>query len=203
MQCGIPVWVRNTFAPENSGTKIAPDAHPIDDGVKAVTAVNQAALITVHPPSAQNAPEVVERMIAAADAARADVLIISCSALQDRIEMVVATGVAERVVAGLRGELNSHLKGGDAHLSVDSTVSLLTVVGQDLHAVDGIVGRATRELARQHVEVLATAHGASKCNVSFVVHRRDAHLALLVTHREFDSGAPKQIAIDRTQAQAI
>src|SRR5678816_451922 len=37
-EAGIPVWIRNSFAPENKGTKITATGNPSATGVKAVTA---------------------------------------------------------------------------------------------------------------------------------------------------------------------
>jgi len=36
---GIPVWIRNSFAPERLGTKITATGHPTARGVKAITAI--------------------------------------------------------------------------------------------------------------------------------------------------------------------
>src|SRR5580658_1034938 len=44
MQSNIPVWIRNTFAPELSGTKITPAGPPTEGGVKALTAISDVAL---------------------------------------------------------------------------------------------------------------------------------------------------------------
>src|SRR5207253_204898 len=44
---GIPVWIRNSFAPEEPGTKITHTGHPTESGVKAITAISNVSLITV------------------------------------------------------------------------------------------------------------------------------------------------------------
>ena len=50
MQCGIPLWIRNTFAAERPGTKITPAGGPSVAGVKALTATGDVAMITVGGP---------------------------------------------------------------------------------------------------------------------------------------------------------
>ena len=47
MDRGIPVWIRNTFAPDDAGTKITSRPAPSPGGVKAMAAMRDAALITV------------------------------------------------------------------------------------------------------------------------------------------------------------
>ncbi len=46
-EAGIPVWIRNSFAPEGAGTKITELGHPTARGVKAITAISDVTLITV------------------------------------------------------------------------------------------------------------------------------------------------------------
>ena len=43
MQSDIPVWIRSTFVPERSGTKITPSGSPNGGGVKALTAIGDVA----------------------------------------------------------------------------------------------------------------------------------------------------------------
>src|ERR1700693_1416836 len=50
MDAGIPVWIRNSFAPERPGTKITLEGRSIGGGVKALTAISDVALITVGGP---------------------------------------------------------------------------------------------------------------------------------------------------------
>ena len=202
MQCGIPVWIRNTFAPERAGTKITPTGHACDGGVKALTAVSDAALITVGGPATSPVPDVIGRTLATTAAIRADVLMISHLPSRNHVYLVVATAVAQRTVEALRREFASDSNHeGTEHVGVDSTVAILTVVGQDLHMVKGIVGRALDELGREKVNIIATGQGSSDCNVSFVVARKDIKAALVTTHREFQLDPLRVPQDNRPEAQ--
>src|SRR6202040_3450028 len=44
---GVPVWIRNSFRPENPGTKITAEGTPTGGGVKALTAIRDVTLVTV------------------------------------------------------------------------------------------------------------------------------------------------------------
>src|ERR1700728_3178698 len=57
----IPVWIRNSFAPERTGTKITPRGRTNGGGVKALTAIRDVALITVGGPGIVGLPDVVGR----------------------------------------------------------------------------------------------------------------------------------------------
>jgi aspartokinase/homoserine dehydrogenase 1 len=189
LQRGIPLWIRNTFAPEKRGTKITPTGTANGSGVTALTAVSDAALITVGGPGIAGIPDVLGRTFATTREVRADVLLISQSSSQNDICLVVPSNLAKRTVEELRREFAQDLAFQQVeHISIDSTVALITVVGKNIRGISGIVGRTFCALGREKVDTIAIAHGASECNISFVVAKRDLQAALAATHREFELG---------------
>lgn len=185
-QSGIPLWIRNTFAPEKPGTKITPGGARTDSGVTALTAVSDAALITVGGPAIAGVPDVLGRTFATTREIRADVLLISQSSSQNDICLVVPSSMAKRTVEDLRREFAQDLAYEQVeHINIDSTVAIITVVGKHIRGISGIVGRTFCALSRANVDTIAIAHGASECNISFVVAKKDMQAALAATHREF------------------
>jgi aspartokinase/homoserine dehydrogenase 1 len=204
MRCGIPVFIRNTFAPEKPGTKITSTAHAGNGGVKALTAVSDAALITVGGLALSNGCDVVGRTLATVAAVRAYVLMISHSLLRNHVCLVVAAACAERTVEALRREFASDLQRGNMdHVTVDSTVAILTVVGQKPDLVKEIVRRALDELSRENVNIIAAEQSSSECKASFVVARKDLKTALVATHREFEPCTVNLPQDSRSEAQLL
>jgi aspartate kinase len=204
MQKRIPVWIRNTFAPEKAGTKITPGGHAATVGAKALTAVSDAALITLGGPALSGVPDVVGRALAAAASVRTDVLMSCHSPSCNHVCLAVAAASAQTTVEALRREFARDAKhDGAEHVTVDSTVAILTVVGHNLHLVRGIVGRAVDELSRENVNVIATAHGPMERNASFVVARKDIKTALVTTHREFQLCVLNLPQESRSEAQGL
>ncbi len=85
VQAAIPVWIRNTFAPERPGTKITPEGRSIGGGVKALTAIRDVTLISVGGPGIVGLPDVVGRTFSTTAEVRANVLLISQSSSQNDI----------------------------------------------------------------------------------------------------------------------
>src|SRR5438477_12174367 len=190
MQCGIPLWIRNTFTPERPGTKITPAGPPNNGGVKALTAISDVALITVGGPGIVGVPDVLGRTFATTAAVRANVLLISQSSSQNDICLVVSSSVAKRTVQALHREFAQDLVHEKVeHINLDLTVAMVTVVGQNMRGTSGIVGRMFGALGRENVNIIAMAQGSSECNRSFVVPQKDMKAALITTHREFQLGA--------------
>jgi aspartokinase/homoserine dehydrogenase 1 len=188
-QCGIPLQIRNTFAPEHLGTKITPGGPANGGGVKGLTAISDVALITVGGPGIVGVPDVLGRTFATTAAVRANVLLISQSSSQNDICLVVSTALAKPTVEALRHEFAQDLAHEKVeHITLDPTVAIVTVVGQNMRG-SGIVGRTFGALGREGVNIVAIAQGSSECNLSFVVSRDHMKAALAITHREFQLDA--------------
>jgi aspartokinase/homoserine dehydrogenase 1 len=194
MQCGIPVWIRNTFAVDESGTKISPASSRNAGGVTALTAIRDAALITIAGVStqggAQGVPGMLARTVAATVAIRTDVLLISESSSHTDIFLAVASPVADRTVEALRREFSAELlneKSEDAVFALP--VSVITLVAENMSAESVIVGRAFAALGEENIDILATAHGCSACSLSFAVGRHDMKSALASVHHGLELGS--------------
>jgi aspartokinase/homoserine dehydrogenase 1 len=202
MQRGIPLSIRNTFAPERAGTKITPASSTNHQGVKALTAINDVSLITIGGPGILAVPHVLGRTLATTAAIRADVLLVSQSSAHNDICLVVSSSIAKRTVEALREEFAHDLAHeATEHIRVDSTVAIVTVVGQNMRAIPGIIGRAFGALGQENVNIIAIAQGSSECNISFVVAEKDAQAALITTHREFQLGTPQAFPASGTASR--
>ncbi len=187
-QCGIPLWIRNTFFPERPGTRVTPKGPSTNGGVKGLTAISDVALITVGGPGIVGVPDVLGRTFAATAVVRANVLLISQSSSQNDICLVVPSSVAQRTVEALRREFAQDLAYEKVeHITLDPTVAIVSVVGKNMHG-HGTVGRTFAVLGKENINVIAIAQGSSECNVSFVVKQQDVRAALVATHREFELG---------------
>ena len=189
MQSDIPVWIRNTFAPERSGTKITPSGSPNGGGVKALTAIGDVALVTVGGPGIVGVRDVLGRTFMTTGAVRADVLLVSQSSSQNDICFVVPSVAAKRTVEALRREFAQELARHNVeHITLNQSAAVVAAVGEKMLGTPGIVGRIFGALGRECVNIIAIAQGSSECNISFLVAKKDMKAALEITHREFHLG---------------
>jgi aspartate kinase len=192
MQRGIPLAIRNTFAPDRPGTKITPTGSSSGAGARALTAISDVALISIRSFRGKEAQDVLRRMLAAAAAVSADVRLEarSTSSSQDELCIVVSSALAELVVEALRREFAQELAIGNVgHITLDPTVAIITVIGGSALGMDGLVAHALEALKRENLNVLAYAQGSPESTVSFVVAQHDMKGALLTTHGKLQLGA--------------
>ena len=191
-QAGIPVWIRNSFTPERTGTKITPKGRTNGGGVKALTAIRDVALITVGGPGIVGLTDVVGRTFSTTAEVRASVLLISQSSSQNDICFIVAAADAKRTVDALRKEFAQDVAHEKVeHITVDATIAIVAVVGENMRGTPGVAGRTFNAVGRENVNIIAIAQGSSETNISFVVFEKEMKAALAATHREFGLAGSK------------
>jgi aspartate kinase len=189
LPAGIPVWIRNSFAPEKPGTKITQHGRSIGGGVKALTAIRDVALISVGGPGIVGVPDVVGRTFSTTAQLRAEVLLISQSSSQNDICFIVGKAHAQTTLEALRREFAQDLAHQVVeHITMDPNIAIVAVVGENMRGTPGVAGRTFHALGREGVNIIAIAQGSSETNISFVVSDQSVKPALLATHREFGLG---------------
>ena len=185
-EAAIPVWIRNSFAPEKGGTKITPTGRPSQNGVKAITSVADVSLITVGGRGIVGVPGVAAKTFTAAASVRANVLMISQASSQNDICFIVNSADAARTVEALRHSFASDLAHRQLeHITVDDQIAVVAAVGERMRGTPGIAGRLFNALGRKGVNVIAIAQGSSEYNVSFVVATDAMRDAVTAVHHEF------------------
>jgi aspartokinase/homoserine dehydrogenase 1 len=188
VQSRIPLQIRNTFAPEQAGTKITP-AGPANVRVKAVAAISDAALITVRGRDIVEVTQALSHALTNPSSPGAEVLLISPSHSHNDTCLVVHSPAAKALADALRREFAPDATQQQTELiKIDSSVAVITVVGQHVCTASGLIDGVFSALARENVNVLPIAQASSECNLSFVVSRKDVRAALVTTHREFQLG---------------
>lgn len=191
MRSGIPVWIRNTFAPERPGTKITPSGGAENCGAKALAAKSDVSLITIS--GTADATDLVSRSLAVAAALHVEVLLLSRSSSQNDLALVVASCAAGRTVEALRNEFAPELgEAGTGYIALAPGVAILTVVGQGVRSARRTMSYTLGALLRADVDIVV--QGASDCNISFLIARKDVRSALTSVHRELQLGKAKREA---------
>jgi aspartokinase/homoserine dehydrogenase 1 len=199
LQSGIPVWIRNTFAPELPGTRITPTGPASSRRVKAVTAICDVALIAVDGLGISGLSDVFARIFTATAAVPAEVLLVSQSPSPNSIRFVVSSALAQPTVDALRREFAKDLADEKMdHITLDPTVAIVAAVGQNLCGASGTVERMFGALRNENVNIIAMARDCSDDNISFLVAREDIKAALLTAHRELELGGASSQALTAT-----
>jgi aspartate kinase len=183
---GVPVWIRNSFAPEKPGTKITAKGLPTGGGVKALTAIRDVTMVTVGGPGIVGLPDVLARSFAATAQTRANVFLVSQSSSQNDICFVISSADEKRTLAALREAFAPEIAEQTVeHVSANPNVAIVAVVGENMRGIPGVAGRTFGALGREGVNIIAIAQGSSEYNISLVVEQNSMQRALAALHAEF------------------
>ncbi len=182
---GIPIWIRNTFAPERPGTLIC--AQPNSRlPVKGITSIEQTALINVEGAGMIGVPGTAHRLFGALREAGISVILISQGSSEHSICCAVPQAQADRAAEVLRVAFERELADGQIQsIELDPDLAILAVVGDGMAGTPGVAAKVFQALGDASVNVRAMAQGASERNISIVVDGRNASRALRATHASF------------------
>lgn len=185
----IPVWSKNSFAPEKRGTKIVPQTHHAA-GVRAVASMTHVALVSLEPASPElNGVMVMARALDAIARANVEVLVLSSSSYRQSFCFLVRSSELDSAVRALESALALEL----AHsylrpIEIDDNVGLLAAVGEGMEGKPGLAGRIFTAISRVHVNIIAIAQGSSELTIAVVVRRDGLENAVRAVHAECGLG---------------
>src|SRR5579871_735259 len=182
---GIPVWSKNSFAPDKPGTKIVP-AIISEAGARAVTSMANVALVSIEPASPEiSGVQVMARALDAIARPNIEVLALSGSSYRQSFCFLVRAEELDTTLQGLESALALELAHGYVKpIQVDNQVGLLAVVGEGMRVKTGLAGRIFTAISRENVNVIAIAQGSSELTIAVVVRRDGLEKAVRAVHQE-------------------
>ena len=183
-EVGLPVRVKNSFNPNGPSTVILQEQR-VKSGnvVKAVTSVREASMITISGAGMYGAPGTAAKVFHTLGENGINVLMISASASEASISVIIARSNLERAVTALKQSLLGSSLFKD--VTAESDVSVVAAVGADMKGTPGIAARVFRAVADRGVNVRMIAQGSSELNISFVVRQDDVLKSVQALHEEF------------------
>lgn len=182
---GIPIWIRNTFAPEKPGSLICakPDSKL---PVKGITSIENIAMVNVEGAGMIGVPGTAHRLFGALREEGISVILISQGSSEHSICCAIPGVEAERAARVVTAAFDREIKEGQIQsIDVDKGLAILAVVGDGMAGLPGVAGQVFNALGSASVNVHAIAQGASERNISVVVDGKEATRALRAVHSGF------------------
>ncbi len=181
----IPIWIRNTFAPDHPATLIC--ARPQSAlAVKGITTIENIALLNLEGAGMIGVPGTASRLFGALREEGISVVLISQGSSEHSICCAVPREQADRAVDTVRAAFARELDEGQIQsVEIDRELAILAVVGDGMAGIPGIAAKVFNALGTAAVNVRAIAQGASERNISVVVPAKAATRALRAVHSSF------------------
>ena len=179
---GIPIWIRNTFAPEKPGTLIC--AKPTSQlPVKGIASIEQVALVNLEGAGMIGVPGTAHRLFGALREEGISVILISQGSSEHSICCAIPQHEGDRAASVIRRAFERELVEGQIQsVEIDPELAILAVVGDGMAGTPGVAAKVFNALGIAGVNVRAIAQGASERNISVVIEGRSATRALRAAH---------------------
>jgi bifunctional aspartokinase / homoserine dehydrogenase 1 len=181
----IPIFIRNTFAPQKRGTLIC--SNPVSAlKVKGITSIDPVALVNVEGAGMIGVPGTAHRLFGALRDSGISVILISQGSSEHSICFAIPEAQAVRAEEAVRRAFDAELREGHIqHVEVARGMSILAVVGDGMAGTHGVAAKVFNSLGDAAISVRAIAQGASERNISVVVDGKGAAKALRAVHAAF------------------
>jgi aspartate kinase len=181
----IPLWVKNTFNPESTGTKVVRSSPSVEGKVTAISTIRDLSLVTVEGRGMLGIPGIAARTFAAVARQGASVLMISQASSEQSICFVIPSRTVTGVIQSIESEMELELSRRNIdRIWAQSEIVIVTAVGAGLRNTPGIAGRIFSALGETRINVIAIAQGSSEYSISIVVAEGDADDAMRQIHQE-------------------
>jgi aspartokinase/homoserine dehydrogenase 1 len=181
----IPIWIRNTFAPETTGTLIC-ESPVSSHAVKGITSIDKIALVNVEGAGMIGVPGTAQRLFGALREHGISVILISQGSSEHSICFAVPESDAAHTERTVRQAFDTELRQGQIqNVDVVSGCSILSVVGDGMAGTPGVAASVFGALAAAGVNIRAIAQGSSERNISAVIDERQSTRALRSVHAKF------------------
>jgi aspartokinase/homoserine dehydrogenase 1 len=190
----IPVWIKNTFAPGDSGTLIESVASKNGNIVRGISSINNIALLSLEGSGMIGIPGFSKRLFEALSNEKINVILITQSSSEHSICVAVdshAASVAKQAVD--TAFANEIMLEKVEPLIIEGDLSIVALVGENMKSHPGISGRMFSTLGRNGVNIRAIAQGSSEKNISAVISTKDVRKSINVLHEEFFETSYKQV----------
>lgn len=182
----IPIYIKNTFQPQEKGTLIHEKSSLKNNPVKGISHVENIALLTLEGNGMVGVPGFSKRLFSALSIAQINVVLITQASSEHSICVGVYSKDAKQakqiIDDAFAYEISLHkIK----PLLVEDELAIIAVVGDNMKNHQGISGKMFRALGQNNVNVRAIAQGASERNISAVIAHRDIKKALTTIHNIF------------------
>ncbi len=192
----IPVWIKNTFQPQDEGTLIENQAAQSNDFIRGISSVNSISLLSLEGSGMVGIPGFSKRLFEALAQEQVNVILITQSSSEHSICVGINESDTLKAKRAVDTAFSYEIQTGRVDpLIVETHLSVVALVGDQMKSHPGVSGRMFGTLGRNGINVRAIAQGSSERNISAVIAARDVKKAINVLHETFFENSYKQLNV--------
>jgi bifunctional aspartokinase / homoserine dehydrogenase 1 len=194
MNKGIPVWIKNTFAPSDPGTLIEKISSTAGSSIRGISSIHRIGLLSLEGSGMIGIPGFSKRLFEALSRQQINVILITQASSEHSICVGVDSSQAAMAKISIDDAFASEIQAGTVlPLIVEEELAIVALVGDNMKSHPGISGKLFGVLGRNGINVRAIAQGSSERNISAVISTKDVKKAVNSLHEEFFEATYKQL----------
>lgn len=194
MSKNIPVWIKNTFAPEDEGTVIQNESTKNGSPVRGISSINKISLLSLEGSGMVGIPGFSKRLFEALANYKINVILITQSSSEHSICVAIDAANAATAKHAVDTAFAWEIETGKVEpLIIENDLAVIAVVGDNMKSHTGIAGKMFAALGRNGVNIRAIAQGSSERNISAVIALSDVNKGVNVLHEAFFETTYKQV----------
>ena len=194
MAQNIPVWIKNTFAPNEHGTLVENTSAISNNIIRGISSINKISLLSLEGTGMIGIPGFSKRLFEALANETVNVILITQSSSEHSICVGINEVDTNKAKQAIDHAFSYEISYGKVEpLKVETGLSIVALVGEQMKSHPGISGKMFGVLGRNGINVRAIAQGSSEKNISAVLSSIDVQKAINVLHEEFFETTFKQL----------
>ncbi len=179
----IPIYIKNTFQPENAGTLIHQKSEASKGLIKGIVSIEKTCLINITGNGMIGMKGFSGRLFNALARYDVNVILITQASSEHSISFVINFDDEKKAKEAIYEEFDFEINSNKIdEPQFDHELSIISVVGENMKKTRGISGKFFSALGKNGINIIAIAQGSSELNISAVIERNELSKALNVVH---------------------
>ena len=173
---GIPIYIRNTFHPEDAGTRIylpkprvegASVSSNTSQAVIGFSTVDEMALLNIEGPALVGVKGSAARIFTSLSLANISIVLIAQSSSEQSISICIKHAEVPKAIGAIQEAFMSEMnKGMLKPVSVKAPCSIIAAVGDAMAHTPGVASRFFSALGHAGINIMTISQGSSERNIS-------------------------------------
>jgi aspartate kinase len=179
----IPLFVKNTFNPECSGTRISHCSSSVNNSISAVTGLFDIKTVSFEVKPDEDVYKIKSLLLAALKNRGITILAVFQSKHAQSVSFAISANNVNRAIQIIRDSWTTHsFVGPLSQPQVTGNLSLITIVGRDIYLSPQVLSKVSNTLENAGVSIKQIGNGTSPDAIVVAVEDQDVRKAILQIH---------------------
>ncbi|MCJ8290640.1 MAG: bifunctional aspartate kinase/homoserine dehydrogenase I [Crocinitomicaceae bacterium] len=182
----IPVYLKNTFYPEQEGTLISDENFTRENKIQGVSSLNNISILTVSGLGLAKQKGRARKVFQTLEENDVNIILITQSCSEQSIGIGIDQNDLSIAEVALNDTFESEIEKGMMNaVKVVKDQCIIALVGDNMKHKVGLSGKVFGAIGENGINITAITQGASERNISLVIDQKEEVKALNVIHEQF------------------